>query len=260
MAKFSEILKKDSVDYLRQKVADRTALDPKGLFFECLVISLFRSKKATYNYWPVDNSQAEPDKLTVQPPADVMTFQDLKGLKEIVNEARVRDVVNKYLVDDEMDEEELTKEQIEQKTRKLILELKMLDEANETGMDSLLEFMDRDQFLLLKQRNFASTDLLRWPKTSDYIELFQITTSKSHPIKLEPLKKIMRVLKWLWGIGQFRLIFVIPNDVPDYGSQNYLGPGKRVIQDQDTLDWVKGHITQWFLGIELRGLDEQEED
>ncbi|CAG8479789.1 9681_t:CDS:2 [Paraglomus brasilianum] len=163
--------------------------------------SLFQSKKATYNYWPVDNSQAEPEKLTVQPPADVMTFQDLKSLKEIVNEACVRDVVNKYLVDDEMDEEELTKGQIEQKTRKLILELKMLDEANETGMDSLLEFTDRDQFLLPKQRNFASIDLIHWPKTS-----------------------------------------------------------KRVIQDQDTLDWVEGHITQWFLGIELRGLDEQEED
>ena len=125
---------------------------------------------------------------------------------------------------------------------------------------SLLEFTDQDQFLLPKQRNFASIDLIRWPKTRDYIELFQITTSESHPIKLEPLKKIMRVLKWLWGIGQFRLIFVIPNDVPDYGSQNYLGPGKRVIRDQDTLDWVKGHVTQWFLGIELRGLDEQEED
>ncbi|CAG8543903.1 5213_t:CDS:1, partial [Paraglomus occultum] len=96
-----------------------TSLDPKGLFFECLVISLFQSKKATYNYWPVDNinSQAEPEKLTVQPPADVMTFQDLKGLKEIVNEAHVREIVNKYLVDDEMDEEELTNEQIEQKTR-----------------------------------------------------------------------------------------------------------------------------------------------
>ena len=159
MAKFSEILKKDSVDYMRQKVADHTALDPKGLFFECLVISLFQSKKATYNYWPVDNSQAEPEKLTVQPPADVMTFQDLK---------------------------------IEQKTRKLILELKMLDEANETGMDSfsLLEFTDQDQFLLPKQRNFASIDLIRWPKTGDYIKLFQITTSESHLIKLEPLKRL----------------------------------------------------------------------
>ena len=48
-----------------------------------------------------------------------------------------------------------------------------------------------DCFLLPGRRNFPAIDLIRWPKPNEYIELFQITKSRVHPIKLDQLQELM---------------------------------------------------------------------
>lgn len=107
---------------------------------------------------------------------------------------------------------------------------------------------DQGRFLLPRSGNFPAIDLIRWPKTGEYIELFQLTTSKDHPIKLDPLKGIMQVLKSLWSINQFRLIFVVPNELmADYPLQSYLCPKGGVVLGQED-----ECVTRWVLGINLR--------
>ncbi|KAK5796882.1 hypothetical protein F5H01DRAFT_327609 [Linnemannia elongata] len=69
--------------------------------------------------------------------------------------------------------------------------------------------------------NYPCVDLLLAPR-----DLFQITVSKSHPVKGPPLSKLISSLlqaRWISPLGELRLIFVVPSHVyADFEKQDYL--------------------------------------
>jgi hypothetical protein len=79
-----------------------------------------------------------------------------------------------------------------------------------------------------KIRNYACVDLLMPPK-----DLFQVTVSKTHPIKGPPLSNLIKSLidaRWIAVPEEARLIFVVPTHVySDFRRrQNYLTSAGKV--------------------------------
>jgi len=110
--------------------------------------------------------------------------------------------------------------------------------------------VDETRFYLPSQRNFPVVDLIR--RSKSYIELFQITVSKAHPINLPKLQVIMRAVRVCWDISDVRLIFVVPKEhAATYPLQNWRDKRGRVVNKGESTFTVKGRytVTQWVLGI-----------
>ena len=57
------------------------------------------------------------------------------------------------------------------------------------------------------------------------------------------------MLELSWGMNEFRLIFVLPNELADgYTRQKYLTQGGKVARRTKEIDRC---VTQWVLGIDL---------
>ena len=84
--------------------------------------------------------------------------------------------------------------------------------------------------------------------------LFQITISKGHPIKQEPLRKI---LKKLSATEKILLYFVVPEDnFNDFTTQNYQNK-QRKASKKVPKSVVK--LEQWVIGVPLRNKEKAEQ-
>ncbi|KAK5827649.1 hypothetical protein F5H01DRAFT_100823 [Linnemannia elongata] len=95
--------------------------------------------------------------------------------------------------------------------------------------------------------NYPCVDLLLAPR-----ELFQITVSKSHPVKGPPLSKLISSLlqaRWISSLGEPRLIFVVPSHVyADFEKQDYLTSEGKVYR---TVPTDIHRVRQYVLKIDL---------
>jgi hypothetical protein len=91
--------------------------------------------------------------------------------------------------------------------------------------------------------NFPSVDMILTPNS-----LFQITISKDHPVKQEPLRKIVEKLPAKQNIS---LYFVVPEEIfKDVSLQNYHNGEGKVSQK---LPECLKTLEQWVLGVPLGG-------
>ncbi|KAK5796922.1 hypothetical protein F5H01DRAFT_401352, partial [Linnemannia elongata] len=94
--------------------------------------------------------------------------------------------------------------------------------------------------------NYPCVDLLA-PR-----DLFQITVSKSHPVKGPPLSKLISSLlqaRWISPLGELRLIFVVPSHVyADFEKQDYLTSEGKVYR---TVPADIQRVRQYVLKIDL---------
>ncbi|OAQ22601.1 hypothetical protein K457DRAFT_25897 [Linnemannia elongata AG-77] len=95
--------------------------------------------------------------------------------------------------------------------------------------------------------NYPCVDLLLAPR-----DLFQITVSKSHPVKGPPLSKLISSLlqaRWISPLGELRLIFVVPSHVyADFEKQDYLTSEGKVYR---TVPADIQRVRQYVLKIDL---------
>ncbi|KAG0079876.1 hypothetical protein BGZ90_001411, partial [Linnemannia elongata] len=95
--------------------------------------------------------------------------------------------------------------------------------------------------------NYACVDLLLAPR-----DLFQVTVSKSHPIKGLPLSKLIDNLiqaRWILPHDEPRLIFVVPSHVyTDFEKQDYLTSEGKVYR---TVPADIQRVRQYVLKIDL---------
>ncbi|KAK5797017.1 hypothetical protein F5H01DRAFT_373560 [Linnemannia elongata] len=95
--------------------------------------------------------------------------------------------------------------------------------------------------------NYPCVDLLLAPR-----DLFQITVSKSHPVKGPPLSKLISSLlqaRWISPLGELRLIFVVPSHVyTDFEKQDYLTSEGKVYR---TVPADIQRVRQYVLKIDL---------
>ncbi|KAF9341752.1 hypothetical protein BGZ91_002696 [Linnemannia elongata] len=95
--------------------------------------------------------------------------------------------------------------------------------------------------------NYPCVDLLLAPR-----DLFQITVSKSHPVKGPPLSKFISSLlqaRWISPLGEPRLIFVVPSHVyADFEKQDYLTSEGKVYH---TVPADIQRVRQYVLKVDL---------
>jgi hypothetical protein len=90
--------------------------------------------------------------------------------------------------------------------------------------------------------NFPSVDIILTPNS-----LFQITTSQRHPVKQEPLRKILEKLPAKKNIS---LYFIVPDDnFETFPFQNYQNEQGNVSQK---VPKALGMVEQWVLGVQLK--------
>jgi hypothetical protein len=90
--------------------------------------------------------------------------------------------------------------------------------------------------------NFPSVDMVLTPNS-----LFQITISQRHPVKQEPLRKILEKLPAKKNIS---LYFIVPDDnFETFPYQNYQTEQGNVSQ---RVPKAIGNIEQWVLGVQLK--------
>jgi hypothetical protein len=98
-----------------------------------------------------------------------------------------------------------------------------------------------------KIRNYACVDMLLAPR-----DLFQITVSRNHPIKGQPLLKLFDSLiqaRWIPRVDELRLIFVVPSqDYADFEKQNYLTSEGKVYKNVPA-DILR--VKQYVLKVDL---------
>jgi len=95
------------------------------------------------------------------------------------------------------------------------------------------------------QKNFTSIDAVVAPNT-----LFQMTVSKSHPINMSGLKKLVEKLGGKSGTNHIYFYFVLPKDLYDnYQAQHFHTTGKTVAKQIPC--WITNHIKQYALKIDL---------
>ena len=100
-----------------------------------------------------------------------------------------------------------------------------------------------------KTRNYACVDLLEPPG-----DLFQVTVSKTHPIKGPPFSKLIQSLiqaqGWISAPKDARLIFVVPSHVYDaFEVQNYLTSEGNQYKNKIPADILA--VKQYVLKIDL---------
>ncbi|CAG8701888.1 2263_t:CDS:1, partial [Funneliformis caledonium] len=95
------------------------------------------------------------------------------------------------------------------------------------------------------QKNFTSIDAVVAPNT-----LFQMTVSKSHPINMSGLKKLVEKLGGKSGTNHIYFYFVLPKDLYDnYQAQHFHTTGKTVAKLIPR--WITNRVKQYALEIDL---------
>ncbi|KAF8427450.1 hypothetical protein EV426DRAFT_685185 [Tirmania nivea] len=126
-------------------------------------------------------------------PTRFTTFKDLEELEYVAKEGFLGE--NKEPSKDEVDDMMDIVDKADEEMDEAGCLVEEVDQVKDTAMPGLAATKHIDPFLLPGRRNFPAIDLIRWPKTKQYIELFQITTSRVHPIKLDKLQEVIRVLE-----------------------------------------------------------------
>nr|CAG8539689.1 10938_t:CDS:2 [Entrophospora candida] len=95
------------------------------------------------------------------------------------------------------------------------------------------------------QKNFTSIDAVVAPDT-----LFQMTMSKSHPINMNGMKKLVEKLGRKSGTNHIYFYFVLPKDLFDnYQAQHFHTTGKTV--SKKIPHWITNRVKQYALEIDL---------